>query len=101
MKYWPFSVIKDSPLMPPGCAWELSSFYSRRPSEPTFRACLDVARRTAPMEAPNLLIIESVNAPLRYVYGGYPDWEEWTRLERSGVHQDDNGYLFMTMEALH
>lgn len=101
MRYWPFSVIRDSPLMPSGFAWELSLFYNRRPSEPTFRACLEVARHTTPIDAPNLLVVESEGAPLRYIFAGPPTPEEWLRLERSGVHEDRNGYLFMTMEALH
>lgn len=101
MRYWPFSVIKNSPLMPPGHAWELSQFYSRRPSEPAFQACLDVARQTASINAPNLLFVESEGAPLRYIFAGHPTLDEWSRLERSGVHEDRNGYLFMTLEALH
>lgn len=101
MKYWPFSVIKQSPLMPPAFAWELSGFHKRIPSEMAFQACLNVARHTTPMDAPSLLIIESTDAPLRYMYADYPEIDEWLRLERAGVHQDKNGYLFMTMEALH
>lgn len=101
MKYWPLSMLKASPLMPAVYAHELYNFYRKMPSEHAFEACLQVARETQPLEMSGLLIIESVNAPLRQTYTEYPTWEEWSRLERAGAYQSSEGYLFMTFEALH
>ncbi len=100
MRYWPLSVLKESSLMPAAYAWELTRFYQHLPSRAAFEACLDVARQTPSAET-GLLIIESVNAPMRYVYGDYPEFDDWFRLERAGVFQTEDGYLFMTIDALH
>lgn len=100
MRYWPLSVLKESPLMHPAHVWELSRFYKHPPSEPAFYACLEVASRTQPVDTPGLMIIESVDAPNRLVYSRYPGRAEWSRLERAGVFEGD-GCLYMFMEALH
>lgn len=100
MRYWPLSALIESPLMGPMHALELQCFYRRPPSEPAFYACLDVASRTRPADMPGLMVIESVNAPNRLVYSQYPDWAEWSRLERAGVFEAD-GCLVLFMEALH
>lgn len=102
MNYWPLSVIRSSPLTPPEHAWELSRVYETMfLTEAAFRACAVIAQQTKPMKSPNLVIIESVNAPARRAYSGYPDTEEWLRLERGGVVEGSNGMLHVIIDALH
>lgn len=100
MKYWPLSTLRDSPLMPANLQWELAQFYQKMPSQMAFEACLNVARKTQPIET-GILVIESVNAPLRTMYARYPDFAEWMALEQAGVFEADDGYLFMSREPVH
>lgn len=103
MNYWPLSVIASSPLAQhPGFAYELSCVYKTCYLSPAaFVACGDVARHTGTQSMPNLVIIESVGCPPRHAFTGYPDWAEWSRLERGGVVEDDNGMLYVIIDALH
>ena len=101
MRYWPLSVLRSSPRMPSVFAWELSRFYTHPPSEPAFYACLNVAAETRPVQMQGLVIIESVNAPMRLAYTEYPTWEEWAQLERAFVIEGDNDTRFVMMESLH
>lgn len=103
MNYWPLSVIAQSPLAQhPGFAYELSRLYKTCYLSPAaFMACGDVARQTPVQNMPNLVIVESVGAPARQMYTGYPDWEEWSRLERGGVIEASNGMLSVIIDALH
>lgn len=102
MNYWPMSTIKSSPLMPPMFAWELFRVYATVNLSPhAFQACGDVARNTRPTNSPHLAIIESVNAPARYIYTDYPDCDEWPQLERGGVVEASNGMLHVIIDALH
>lgn len=102
MNYWPLSTIATSPLMSLAYGFELSHVYRTCYLSPAaFMACGDVARHTQPHAAPNLVIVESVNAPARQVYTGYPDWREWMALERGGVVEASNGMLHVIIDALH
>jgi hypothetical protein len=101
MNYWPLSMLRESPLMPPEYVWELQRFYTHPPSGPVFYACLNVAQNTVPLEMPGLAIVESVGAPNRLIFTEYPNWEQWARLERAGAFQNDAGYLFVMMDSLH
>lgn len=102
MKYWPMSIVKSSPLMPPVFAWELFRVYETcYLSAPAFQACGDVAQQTQPASMPNLAVVESIGAPARQLYTNYPDWEEWSRLERGGVFEASNGVLHVIIDALH
>lgn len=101
MKYWPMTVIIQSPLVPPAYAWELQQFYRKIPSEGAYDAVFDVARKTPPVEAPNTVVVSSVGSPCRRVCLGYPTEAEWLPLERAAVVAGDNGYLYVLMDALH
>ncbi len=101
MKFWPLSVIAASPLVPPAYAHEVSRIATHLPSEGAFYACIDVARRTEPVNAPGLVIVESIGAPQRRVYTEYPEWDEWFRLERGAVMQAQDGFMFVHFDGLH
>lgn len=101
MKVWPLSVLKESPLMPPQYAWEVARFYQHLPSEGCFYACLAVARQTPPVEMPGLVAIETVGAPIHFMYTEYPDWEEWSRLERAFAAEASNNDLFLQTCRFH
>lgn len=102
MNYWPLSIIKDSPLMPPTYAWELSRVYATcQLSAAGFQACGAVARSTRPVQLSGLVIIETVNGPPRQAFTEYPGWDEWFRLERGGMVEADNGTLHVIIDALH
>lgn len=101
-KYWPFSTIKNSPLLPPVYAWDASRIYNRHQfSFPFMVACTDVARQTAPIDMPGLAIVESVGAPARRIYLCYPEFEEWMQLERGGVVLGSDGMLGVIVDGLH
>lgn len=103
MNYWPLSVIAQSPLAQhPGFAHELSRVYATLCLSPAaFHACGEIARYTTPLKIAHLAVIESTNAAARHVYTDYPDWEEWSRLERGGVIEASNGMLHVIIDALH
>lgn len=100
MRYWPMSVIASSPLLPAPHAAEVSRLPYRAPSQAAYYACFDVAKHTEPTPTGGLAIIESVDAPGRQVYTEYPSWEEWSRLERTGVIEA-NGSFFIFVDAAH
>lgn len=100
MKYWPLSVIAQSPLMLGAYVDEINRFYKTLPSQGAYYACIDVARHTQPVDAPNMSIVGSIGAPDRRVYVNYPDSAEWLKLERATV-MEDNGYMFILVDALH
>lgn len=102
MNYWPLSVVVTSSLMPMTFGFELSRVYKTCYLSPAaFMACGDVARHTTPRAAPNLVIVESVNAPARQMFTGYPGQREWEALERGGVIEASNGMLHVIIDALH
>lgn len=101
MRYWPLSVIVNSPLMAPAYAMELFKVCATQHlSQGAFLACSDVTARTKPVET-CMAIVESVNAPMRRVYTEYPDFEEWMALERSGFVLDESGFFGFVIDALH
>lgn len=100
MKYWPLSVIAQSPLMHPICMGELHRAYQApRLSEGTMIACNQVAGHTKPVETP-LVIVHSVDAPMRRIYTEHPEFEDWLRLERGGFVATDDVFVFV-IDALH
>lgn len=103
MNYWPLSTIAQSPLAQhPGFVHELSQVYATCYLSPAaFHACGEIARRTVSESMPNLGIVETVNAPPRQIFVGYPDAVEWQRLERGGVVEGSNGMLYVIIDALH
>ena len=101
MKYWPMMAIARSPLLPAPYVHELQNFYLRCPSKHAFEAALDVARHTAPLELPNLAVIETPGGTYHRTFTGRPSHDEWLRLERGGVVPFDDGTLFVLMDAIH
>lgn len=101
MKFWPASVIASSPLVPPGYALEINQLEHRLPSEGAYRAAVDVARRTRPINAPNMVVIETVEGRARRVYTAFPETDEWLRLERGGMIETNEGFMFYMVDGLH
>jgi len=62
---WPLSEIVASPAMPPCFVHELRNFYRRMPSEGAYHAAKAVAQHTKAVQAPNLVIIETLAGPSR------------------------------------
>lgn len=103
MKYWPLSVLAESPLMSPAFVWEFHralAHQSDRLTPDAVAACGIVARSTAPQEMPSLAVVSSINAPMRRVFIDFPSWVEWHGLERSGVIEH-NGNWYVLFDALH
>lgn len=86
--------------MPTVYALELQRFYHQAPSKGAFDATIDVAQRMPAIDAPNLVIIETEDAPGRRMYTNYPGSTEWLRMERTCVMEND-GFTFIHIEALH
>ena len=104
MRYWPFSIIAESPLMPAQYAAEfyrVQVTHDDRLSPGAVMACGSVAVYTEPCEMPNLYVLTTLDGPPRRAYHGFPPFDEWARLERVGVVQDAQGDLFVLMDALH
>lgn len=101
MKFWPMSVLTESPLMHPAYAIELRRMTERPPSKNSFYACGEIASQTTGCDMPNMFVIESIEAPARYMYAACPEWEEWLRLERCGVVMATDGGMHVVMEGLH
>lgn len=101
MRYWPISMIARSSLLPAAYAPEIARFNVAMPSEGAFYACFDVARRTPAIDAPNTVVIETIGAPQRCAYVDFPDTDEWLKLERINVMETKDGYLFVSVAALH
>lgn len=106
MKYWPMTVLAYSPLLPAAYAPEVQQMTQRyvpgAPSMGAYLACVDVARRTPGIEAPNLAFIEHPGCAMtRRIFLDYPNDEEWLRMERSVLVEDDVGFTFWQLDALH
>lgn len=101
MKYWQMSTIAASPLLPPVYAVEVNHIYRRALSQGAINACCHIACQTEPYDTPALAIIESIGAPPRRVYTGYPECDEWLRLERGGVILGDDCIPHIVVDALH
>ena len=100
MRYWPLSLIVTSPMMPARFVPELEQITQVGLSRPAYHACFEVAERTQPVEAPNLVIVSHVGTPDRRIYTEYPGLDQWLRLERCGIMERD-GERFIMMDALH
>jgi hypothetical protein len=86
MNYWPFSTIRNSPLMPACYQYEIDMAPRTCQLSPlAFQACGDVAERTPPRAMPNLAIVETIDGPARQVFTDYPSFDEWLALERCAV----------------
>lgn len=62
-------------------------------------ACSEAAAHAQPIETP-LIIVHSVGAPMRRIYTGYPEFDDWLRLERGGFVATDDTFGFV-IDALH
>lgn len=100
MQYWPISTICSSPLLHPSLADEVRQIERGALTQGALYACGQVARHTMPTEAPRLVTVETVGGPSRHVFLGYPEWDEWFRLERAGMEVQD-GMIVLMVDALH
>lgn len=104
MKFWPMSVIASSPMMPWHHQSELYEVQHRNRTVMTLdavQACGGVAMSTQGIDAPNLGIIESIGANTKRFFNDYPLEDEWLRLERVIVLEDDAGRHFIILDVLH
>ena len=101
MRFWPLHVMACNPLLAAPYQLELQNFYLRTMSKPAYHATIDAARQTPAVDAPNLVIIETEGTNPRRMYVEYPEIDEWLRLERTCVMENDVGYAFIHTEALH
>lgn len=99
MNYWPLSVILNSPLLPAVYAVEVQNIYMLQISPHAYHACAEVAKQIKPIDT-HLVVIQSTDGPARFMYGAPPTDEEFSRLERAGVIQDINGFMYVIMEGL-
>jgi hypothetical protein len=99
-RYWPWSVIVESPLMPAQCVWELKDILKRSPSRMAYQAVFSVARETTPIDG-RLVVIETTGAPNVRAYADYPEFDEWIRLERCGMIQASDGMFAIFIDVLH
>lgn len=104
MKCWPLSILTTSPLM----SWQFApDFYrvqvqhSDVMPQAAMQACGNVALQTIPVDMPNLAIIDSIGATPKRIYFDYPEFAEWSQLERACVVQGDSGMLHLIIDALH
>lgn len=101
MRYWPQSVIVTSPLIQSHLAHEWGNASWVCPSKDAFLAGLAVASQTEAIDAPNLSVVHTVDAPVRRLFTDYPGTREWLRLERVCIVEDSNGFMFGMVDALH
>lgn len=95
MRYWPKSVIANSPLMPPAHAWEAAQAGPERPlSIRGMQACNYVAERTKSFAGDVLTVIDSEDAFLALIYTDYPEFDDWFRLERAGFVATERAFVF-------
>lgn len=100
MRYWPLSIIRDSPLMAPAYAMELyGAMDAPYISQGALIACNEVSNHTRHIET-SLVIVHGTDAPMRRVYIRYPEFDEWMRLERGGFIATDESFGFV-VDALH
>lgn len=100
MIYWPLSVIATSPLAPPAYAEEIRQIAVYMPSRGAYHAAADIARHTPAVAAPNLVVIETAGGPPRLAYTGPPAGDEWLKLERGCIMEND-GVMFILINGMH
>jgi hypothetical protein len=102
MRYWPFSLLCTSPLMPGDCVAELTALHkTRRLSGRAFEACGFVAGRTEPVIADGLVVLEDENhTTLQFAYMQMPTSEQWRRLERANIIEAPHCHIFI-ISTLH
>jgi hypothetical protein len=98
MKFWPVSEIAR--CVSPEYEAELRDFCYKMPSRGAYLAAMNAIQHAEPVHAPNLVTIDTVGGCTRRFYTGYPEGPEWASLERATV-MDDNGCVFILMDALH
>lgn len=97
MKYWPMSVIINSPLFPQHCAWEIQRYLAGGPlpGSHVVQSMGQVTGNTRPIEMPSMVHVYTERGPddtrMHFMYLRYPTFEEWKALERAGASEDDVG----------
>jgi hypothetical protein len=81
-------------------AWDvMCAFHGVRIPENTLHSCARAASQLASCNGP-LVIIETVEAPMRRCYSDYPETGDWLKLERTGFIANGD-YFGMIIDALH
>jgi hypothetical protein len=103
MRYWPFSVLRTSPLLPQDCAAELDAYTGGlKLSKRACTACVQVLKHTKAIAESNLIVtIDNVTMRPSMTYTSRPTQEQWTRLERINVVQGFEGSIFILATPLH
>lgn len=102
MKMWPVSTLQRDPRMPPDFNAEFFYLYATMQlSLPCIHACSQVMATSPGIEAPNLVMIESVDGPIRRAFSAMPTQSEWENLERACGHCLEDGRTFILVDALH
>lgn len=102
MKMWPMSSLQRDPLMPPDFNAEFFYLYATMQlSLPCIQACSNVMINSPGVDAPNLVVIETVGAPARRAFVGHPTQAEWENLERACGHFLEDGRTFILVDGLH
>lgn len=99
MRYWSQSTLIA--LLPSNYAQEWANAGTVCPSSHAYWAAVNLINDLPSVEAPHLAFIETVGAPVRRVFVGHPDSTEWLKLERICMIEDDNGFTFGIVDALH
>jgi hypothetical protein len=104
MKYWPLSMIANDRRMPWAFAGELYQvqvLHKDVLTPPAIQACGHVANNTPGRDMPNLEVIQNPEGVPRRVFRGYPEFDEWMALERTGICLAPDGMLYVVLDALH
>ena len=103
MKYWPLSQIVPyvSPLLAPELRDVQVRHIDNRISYEAVAECGHIAMHLPATEMPRLSVIETTDALPRRFFTGFPSFEEWAALERTGIVADKGGVFYLLLDALH
>lgn len=96
-KYWPASVMLNSPFLRHDQKLELVNYRATGISEQTLQACRSVASQVQGLD---VTMLHTEGAPLKRVYLKHPTRENWLALERN-VFIDTGENFGLNVEALH
>lgn len=100
MRYWALSTFATDPRLHHTVTWELMCAYRTRGISPgSLAACNELAALEPTSDTP-LLVVHSVDAPMRRVYAHRPCVDDWLKLERGGFVAANDTFGFV-VDALH
>lgn len=101
MRYWPLSVVMQSPLLGD---WDraaltlLRTGHMRKIPNDTLYTCHNAAQKIP--ACTSMLLMHTEDAGIRRVYVRHPTQENWLTLERGGFVDTGTGFGYV-MDALH